>query len=83
MNDYLREWENKPEEIKRLCDSGIVPLAKDMEEGKEIDPPFLMGQVAGIISEVKSAREIVEDMVREAVDQLQQANSYLGSSIRL
>ena len=83
MNDYLREWEDKPEEIKRLTERGIVPLAKDMEDGKDVDVPFLMGQVAGIIGEIKSAREIVDDMVREAVDHIQQANAYLGASNRL
>lgn len=32
MNDYIKSWEvDRPEEVKRLCDQGIVPLAHDME----------------------------------------------------
>jgi NAD(P)H-dependent flavin oxidoreductase YrpB (nitropropane dioxygenase family) len=77
MNDYVRKWENQPEKIKELTDKGIVPLAYDMENDNEVDPPFLMGQVAAIIKDVKPAREIVEDMVREAVGQLKLGQSYL------
>jgi NAD(P)H-dependent flavin oxidoreductase YrpB (nitropropane dioxygenase family) len=53
MNDYIQEWENKPEEIKKLTDQGIVPMMHDMEAEKDVDLPFLMGQVAGIIKEIK------------------------------
>lgn len=37
----------------------------------------LMGQVAAIIKDIKPARQIVEDMVREAVAQLKLGQSYL------
>jgi NAD(P)H-dependent flavin oxidoreductase YrpB (nitropropane dioxygenase family) len=53
MNDYIQEWENKPEEIKKLTDQGIVPMMHDMEAEKDVDLPFLMGQVAGIIKDIK------------------------------
>ncbi|KAF1815852.1 2-nitropropane dioxygenase [Eremomyces bilateralis CBS 781.70] len=82
-NDYIKEWEAQPEEIKRLCDSGVTPLEHDMEKGKEVDPPFLMGQVAGIIGDIKPAGQIVDEMVREAVDQINLAQSFLGNSSRL
>ncbi|OTA35766.1 hypothetical protein BTJ68_06596 [Hortaea werneckii EXF-2000] len=79
VNDYIRSWEmERPEEVKRLCESGTVPLQKDMDEDKEVDIPFLMGQVAGVIGEVKPAREIMQDMVKECVDVLQAQQGYLG-----
>lgn len=53
MNDYIQEWEKKPEEIKRLTDQGIVPMIQDIESEKDVDLPFLMGQVAGIIKDIK------------------------------
>ncbi|RMY01788.1 hypothetical protein D0868_08306, partial [Hortaea werneckii] len=63
VNDYIRSWEvERPEEVRRLCESGVVPLQKDMDDDKEVDIPFLMGQVAGVIGEVKPAREIMLDM---------------------
>lgn len=81
-NDYIRDWESRPEEIKKLTESGIVPLAKDMDDGKDVDIPFLMGQVAGEIKDIKPAKQIVDEMVREAVDMLKLGQTYItvGSS---
>ena len=83
MNDYIKEWESRPDEIKRLTENGMVPLAKDMDQGKDVDIPFLMGQVSGIIKDIKPAKEIVEDMVREAVEMLRLGQTYLGKDSRL
>ncbi len=83
MNDYIKGWEDRPEDIKRLTEKGVVPLAQDMDEGKDVDIPFLMGQVAAVIGEIKPAKEIVEDMVKEAVDMLKLGQSYLGRESKL
>lgn len=83
MNDYVQGWENKPEEIRRLTDAGIVPLAQDMDEGKDVDIPFLMGQVAAVIKDIKPAKAIVEDMVKEATAALRVGNGYLNSQSKL
>jgi hypothetical protein len=83
MNDYIKNWENRPDEIKRLTENGIVPLVKDMDQGKDIDIPFLMGQVSGIIKDIKPAKQIVEDMVQEAVEMLRLGQTYLGKHSRL
>ena len=83
-NDYVREWESRPEDIKKLTESGIVPLAKDMEDGKDIDIPFLMGQVSGVIQDIKPAKEIVDEMVAEAVDMLKVGQTFIqGPSSKL
>jgi NAD(P)H-dependent flavin oxidoreductase YrpB (nitropropane dioxygenase family) len=83
MNDYIQDWENRPEEIKALTEKGVVPMMKDMEDERDVDLPFLMGQVAGVIRDIKPAREIVEDMVREAIDMLKLGQTYIGKSSRL
>lgn len=83
MNEYIQGWEDRPEAIKKLVDSGVVPMVKDMEDGKDVDIPFLMGQVAGVIKDIKPAREIVNDMVREAVDMLRLGQSYIGKDSKL
>ncbi|KXT08569.1 hypothetical protein AC579_8312 [Pseudocercospora musae] len=83
MNDYLKTWEiDRPDEIRKLCDQGIVPLAHDMEKDVDVDIPFLMGQVAGAIKEIKPAGVILEDMVREAVDVLKTQQGYLGEGAK-
>jgi NAD(P)H-dependent flavin oxidoreductase YrpB (nitropropane dioxygenase family) len=80
LNDYVKKWEAQPERIRELTDQGIVPMAYDLEQENEIDMPFLMGQVAGIIKDIKPAKDIVEDMVREAVDQLRLGTTYIEGS---
>jgi len=78
MNDYVKKWEDQPEKIKELTDQGIVPLAKDMDDGVDVDIPFLMGQVAAVIGDVKPAKQIMEEMVREAVGMLRLGQTYIG-----
>lgn len=82
-NDYVRKWHAQPQRVKELCDRGIVPIEHDFEEGNEVDMPFLMGQVAGAIQEVKPAGEIVEEMVGEATEMLKLGQVYLGQRSRL
>ena len=77
-NEYIARWEEKGEEMRKLLAEGTVPMMKDLEdEEKEVDFPFLMGQVAGVIGEIKSARGIVEEMVEEAVKMLRVGGTYI------
>ena len=81
MNDWVRSWEvDRPDEIKKLCDSGMIPLKKDMDDDVDVDIPFLMGQVAGVIKKVQPAKEIMDEMVQECVDVLSSQQSYLGGT---
>ena len=84
-NDYIKEWEKRPEEIRKLTEKGIVPMEHDIEEGKDTDYPFIMGQVAAIVKDIKPAGKIVQDMVSEAVDMLRVGNSFIlnGSATKL
>jgi hypothetical protein len=84
-NAYIRKWhDERAEEIKTLCAKGVVPIEHDFENGsEEIDLPHLMGQVAGLVDKVQPAKEIVDDMVKEAVDMLQLGNTYLSGKSRL
>ena len=83
-NGYIEDWEGRGEEVQRLVGEGVVPMERDLEEGSEVEVefPFLMGQVAGAIEDVKPAERIVEDMVRQAEEMLRQGNSYLANSNR-
>lgn len=78
-NKYIARWHAQPDKIKELCDKGIVPIEHDFEENgaEDIDPPHMMGQVAGAITEVKPAGDIVREMVEEAVQMLRLGNSYV------
>ncbi|KAF2671353.1 2-nitropropane dioxygenase [Microthyrium microscopicum] len=83
MNEYIQGWEDRPEEVRKLTEQGIVPMMKDMEEEKDVDLPFLMGQVAGIVQDIKPAKEIVDDMVTQAVQMLKLGQSYTGGQSKL
>jgi len=72
---YIMDWEdNKKAEIKQLTSSGVLPAIQDAETrekaGKDLPEnyiPLLMGQVAGAINDIKSAEEIVNEMVTGAI----------------
>ena len=82
-NEYIRSWHARPEEIKKLCDSGVVPMEHDFDKGNDVDLPHLMGQVAGSITEVLPAKRIVDDMVKEAAEMLKLGGTYLQDKSRL
>lgn len=77
-NEYIQEWEKRPEEIQRLTKQGIIPMEHDIEEGKDVDFPFLMGDVAAVVNDIKPAAAIVQDMVKEAVAALKHGVSYVN-----
>ncbi|ORY71090.1 2-nitropropane dioxygenase [Pseudomassariella vexata] len=79
-NEYVAKWHAQPQKIKELCDQGVVPIEWDFEQGNEVDPPHLMGQVAGAITKIQPAREIVEEMVEEAVGMLRVGSGYIANS---
>lgn len=83
MNDWVAGWEKQPDKIKELTENGIVPLEYDLEKGVEPDIPFLMGQVAGVIDEIKPAGQIVKEMVEEAVQMLKIGQGYLSEKSKL
>lgn len=83
-NEYLEAWEREDRraELKQLLERGKVPLQRDLEEESgeqqvEVEFPFLMGQVAAMVTDVKPARQIVEEMVREAADMIGVARGYV------
>ncbi|PGH18180.1 hypothetical protein AJ80_04567 [Polytolypa hystricis UAMH7299] len=82
-NEYIKDWHSRPEDIKRLTDSGVVPFIKDMEDGKDVDIPFIMGHVSAMVKEIQPAGVIVKEMVEEAAQMLKLGNSYLSSVSKL
>lgn len=72
-------WEeNRANEIKELTAKGTIPVEHDLETlGDDVDDetmdnarPFLMGKVAAVVNERKSAKEIVDEMIGDAVQWL-------------
>jgi NAD(P)H-dependent flavin oxidoreductase YrpB (nitropropane dioxygenase family) len=82
-NEWVDKWEAQPEKIKELTEKGVVPIQFDMDAGEDVDIPHLMGVVAGVIKDIKPAKQIVHEMVAEAVDMLKQAPVFLGGKSKL
>ncbi|KAI1852392.1 hypothetical protein JX265_003841 [Neoarthrinium moseri] len=77
-NAYIAAWHAQPGRIKELTERGVVPIEYDFDQGNDVDPPHLMGQVAGAITKVQPAAEIVAEMVKEAADMLNVGKGYLA-----
>ena len=73
---YVRDFnENRAQEIKELCDQGIVPGMHDMKKLQKEGSfdlvawrPQLMGQGAGAVNDILSAKAIIHEMVDGAVE---------------
>ncbi|KAI1470043.1 2-nitropropane dioxygenase [Daldinia caldariorum] len=80
-NAYVARWHADPGRIRELCDRGVVPIEHDFENDVEdIDPPHIMGQVAGAVTEVLPAADIVRDMVDGAVRMLRRGSGYVDAN---
>lgn len=87
---YIQDWEeNKPQKIKELTGQGILPAIQDMENKKNSGEewtfkdqlnmtPLLMGKCAGAVSEIKPAKEIMDDMVSTACSILKEKASMIS-----
>eukprot|EP01113_Clastostelium_recurvatum_P001424 TRINITY_DN10580_c0_g1_i4.p1 TRINITY_DN10580_c0_g1~~TRINITY_DN10580_c0_g1_i4.p1 ORF type:complete len:364 (-),score=112.34 TRINITY_DN10580_c0_g1_i4:151-1191(-) len=71
---WVMDWEkSRKEEIKASLEKGVVPAPL----GEQLLPHtrgWLMGKVAAVIEDVKPAKDIVDEMVNDAVKYLRAAN---------
>lgn len=91
-NPYIDNWEeNRQNDIKELTNKGVIPVEHDIERmGDDIDDetmdnarPFLMGKVAAVVNEKKTAKQIIDEMVSEAADVISANNSSIVSKSKL
>lgn len=91
-NPYIDNWEtNRAAEIQDLTAKGVIPVEHDLERmGDDIDDdtmdnarPFLMGKASAVVNERKSAKEIVDEMVQGAVDEIRKSNAAIVSKSKL
>lgn len=75
-NAYITNWEDqRAQEIKELTSKGIIPVEHDFEKlGDDMDDemmdnarPFLMGKASAVVNEKKSAKDVVDELVSDAV----------------
>lgn len=91
-NPYIDNWEtNRAAEIKELTAKGSIPVEHDLERmGDDVDDdtmdnarPFLMGKASAVVNERLSAKQIVDDMVQGAVDEIRKSSAAVVSKSKL
>lgn len=82
--NFIRE--KRPEEIKELTSAGKIPFAVEVEKNPKLmvtAMPYLMGSVAAVINDVPTAKEIVDRMVKEAVERLEAGGKFVSAEAKL
>lgn len=91
-NPYIANWEeNRQNEIKELTSKGIIPAEHDLEQmGDDVDDetmdnarPFLMGKAAAVVNEKKTAKEIVDEFVNDAVKTIHSNSTLVVAKAKL
>ncbi|ETN47015.1 uncharacterized protein HMPREF1541_01205 [Cyphellophora europaea CBS 101466] len=91
-NEYIKNWEeNRQAEIKELTGKGTIPVEHDFESmGDDMSDemmdnarPFLMGKASAVVNDEKSAKEIVDEFVNQAVQKINEGKSLLVSPSKL
>ncbi|KAF8806898.1 2-nitropropane dioxygenase [Phlegmacium glaucopus] len=84
---YVADWENnKQAEIQDLTSRGIIPVYHDLEKHpeKSIEArPWLMGSVSAVIKDVLPAKDIIDNMVSQAVEIFQHNAALVKISSKL
>ena len=76
--EKLEESNKSEEEKNSSLDEKLAGLDID-----DVERPYLMGEVAAAIKDVKPAKEIIDEMVKEAVQQLRLGSTFIEGSARL
>jgi NAD(P)H-dependent flavin oxidoreductase YrpB (nitropropane dioxygenase family) len=74
------------EEVEKLEEKKDQKSVEGKLAGLDIDDverPYLMGEVAAAIKDVKPAKEIVDEMIKEAIQQLRLGTSFIEGGARL
>lgn len=74
------------EEVEKLEEQKDEKSVEGKLAGLDIDDverPYLMGEVAAAIRDIKPAKEIVDEMIKEAIQQLRLGSSLIDGGARL
>lgn len=91
-NPYIEKWEHERKaEMQELLAKGKIPVEHDFEQmGDDVSDeqmdqarPFLMGKAAAVITERKSAREIVDEFVKGAVEAMSKGSALIVAKNKL
>ncbi|CAO1623669.1 unnamed protein product [Parajaminaea phylloscopi] len=86
MTPYVKKWEDKPDEIKKLTSQGIIPVYHDLEKDDEeaekgMQERYLLGKCAAVIDDIKPAKDIIDEMMSECVDAIQGGGNLVSAKL--
>jgi hypothetical protein len=79
-------------EIKELTSKGVLPAQNDLDKAgdnasdellDQASHPYLMGQVAAVCNKKTTAKEVVDEMVKQAVQRINLTSSMLQAKSKL
>lgn len=82
----MRRENNRQAEIKELTSKGIIPAEQDIDQHPEKSlqaRTWLLGRVAAQIHDVLPAKTIVDNMIKEAVEQIQKGSAHISVKSKL
>lgn len=84
---YVAEWEDtRQKEIEELTSRGIIPHMHELDKRPERSIEgkiWILGEAAGNIDSIKSAKEIVDGMVQGAVQAIQKSAADIRGGAKL
>ncbi|PWN88995.1 2-nitropropane dioxygenase [Acaromyces ingoldii] len=87
---YIQSWEDRPDEIKKLTSQGVIPVYHDLENDDEKGTAeegarerYLLGKAAAVLDDILPAKQIIDNMVNEAVESLQAGSGLVVSQSKL
>jgi len=76
--EKLEAESKNEEELNSSLEGRLAGLDID-----DVERPYLMGEVAAAIRDVKPAKEIIDEMIKEAIQQLRLGSTFIEGSARL
>lgn len=84
---YVADWEeNRQQELVSLLSQGKIPHTEELEKHPEKSIQgrmWLMGKVAGSITDIKTAKEIVDELVTTAAKSIRNVESLIDRRAKL
>ncbi|WWC69005.1 uncharacterized protein I206_102941 [Kwoniella pini CBS 10737] len=74
QTDYVKSWNKRQDEVLSLTKQGKIPHDVELEKHPEKSiegKMWLMGDVSALIKDVKPAKQIIDDMIKEAKEQIE------------
>lgn len=83
------DWEARQDKIKELTSKGIIPVEWDLEQGDDDEGTkmkgalahYFAGHAAACVNKIMPAKEIVDEIMEDAVKSLRNGNATIVGGV--